>query len=125
MDVEPGYALVEAVVIARLKTLGHDAGTSTPESLTATFHRVTRAGGDDDGTTDNALVDVETFSGRRHDAAQAAEDARQSLLALTGTTSAGALVDSVTTARAPGWVDYKNPSVQRYVATYRVQARRP
>lgn len=127
MDIDTGFALVEAVVIARLKTSGHGAGTSTPDrlELSLPFHRVTRAGGTDDGITDDALVDVETFAATRNEAAKIAEETRQSLLALAAEKSAGALVDSVRTARAPGWVDYKNPAVSRYVAAYRMTLRRP
>lgn len=123
---EQPFPLVEVVVVSALRALeGHDAGTSTPNDLgSGIFHRVSRGPGSDDGTTDAPLVDVETFAGRRMSAAEAAEAARQAMLALTGRSVAGVLIDRVATASGPTWLDYRNPAVQRYVASYRVELRR-
>ena len=123
------FALIEAIVRAHLVAeTGHGAGTSTPPDLeqrTDPFHRVSRAGGADDGITDAPLVDVETFAPSRHAAAQAAEEARAAMHALKANAVVGTLVDTVDTATGPVWLDYANPAVHRYVATYRLTLRRP
>ena len=128
METEAPFPLVESVVIAHLEAaLSVAAGTSTPSNLEKAlpFLRVTAGPGSDDGTTDSPLVDVEAFAATRHAAATLAEDARQAMLALSARNAGGALVDSVTTASRPSWVDYKNPAIQRYVAAYRLALRRP
>jgi len=120
------FALPEAFVIAYLESeTGDDAGTTTPNNLEtlAAFHRVSVGGGDDDTVTDSALVDIESFAPSRYNAALAAERARLAMLQLSGKTVAGSLVDRVRTATRPVWLDYDNPKVFRYVATYRVEQR--
>lgn len=126
MGTLPPFAVIESVVVAYLRSAtGDDVGTSTPGAWSSTFHRVTAASGSDDGLTDSALVDVETFAPRRLAAAEAAELVRQAMLALTARHGADALVDRVTTAMRPAWVDYQNPATHRYVASYRLELRRP
>jgi len=124
---EQPFPIIEVVAVAALKAIdGHNAGTSTPADLekAGIFHRVSRGTGSDDGTTDAPLVDVETFASRRMTAAEAAELARQTMLALVGRSVAGALIDRVSTATGPTWLDYRNPAVHRYVHSYRVELRR-
>lgn len=90
----------------------------------AKFVRIARGPGSDDGVTDSPLLDVEAFALNPGDAWDLAEAARQAMHALTGTAVNGALVDSVTTATAPTEVDYGNPKVTRYVASYRLHLRK-
>jgi hypothetical protein len=86
--------------------------------------RVTLGPGTDDGVTDAPLVDVESFGADRAAMWTLAEQARQALHALAGHAHDGVLVDSVTTATRPSYVDYGNPKVRRAVASYRVTLRR-
>lgn len=85
--------------------------------------RVIRGPGGDDGFTDAPLLDVETFAGTQPAAATLAEDARQAIHALAGKAVNGALVDTVSTASGPVRLDYGNPAVERYVASYRLELR--
>ena len=121
------YADVEAVVVAHLSSTVAATSAALPEDLEGSLprNRVAVGGGSDDGITDEALVDVESFAGTRAAAADLAEDTRQALLALGASNAGGALVDWVRTATRPVWVDYQNPAVHRFVATYRVALRRP
>lgn len=124
---EQPFPIAEVFTVAALRQIeGHGAGTSTPNNLESAgvFHRVSRGPGSDDGTTDAPLMDIETFASRRLAAAEAAEVARQVMLSLTGQSIGGVLIDRVTTASAPAWVDFKNPAVHRYVHSYRVELRR-
>lgn len=109
LDLAPG--LVATKVRADVDTL-------------AKFVRVARGPGSDDSVTDSPLLDVETFTLNSADAWNLAEDARLAMHALAGKAVNGALVDSVTTATAPTEVDYGNPKVTRYVASYRLHLRK-
>lgn len=90
------------------------------------FVRIARGPGSDDGITDSVLLDVETFTpmAAPTDAWPLAEGARQAMHALAGTAVRGAFIDSVTTATSPTEVDYGNPDVVRFVASYRVELRK-
>lgn len=120
------FPIIEALVVAHLRAATDGgAGVSTPSNLgQGIFHRVTRGPGSDDGITDSPLVDVETFAGSRLDAAQAAEAAREAMRAMKANAAAGHLIDSVDVASGPVWLDYENPKVHRYVASYRLTLRR-
>ena len=88
--------------------------------------RVARGPGSDDEVSDSFLVDVETFtlSARPADAWPLAEDARQAMHGLSGALVRGVQFDAVTTTMSPTVVDYGNPKVERYVASYRVDLRK-
>lgn len=85
--------------------------------------RVARGPGDDDKVTDSPLLDVETFAADRGGMWDLAEDTRQALHALAGRAVDGKLVDTVTTATGPTWVEYGNPAAHRAVASYRFALR--
>lgn len=121
------FADVEAVVVTHLTATVGATSTALPGDLEGSLPRtrVAVGGGSDDGVTDEALVDVESFADTRAGAADLAEDSRQAMLGLAASTAGGPLVDWVRTATRPVWVDYKNPAVHRFVATYRVALRRP
>ena len=122
---------VEELLVKRLPPLlpGVDAvGTDTPPSLDGmVFVRVTVApGGTDDGLNDTARIDVEAFAPTREAAVLLGEDVRQAMMRLAGTdasTDGRALVDRVSTIVRPYWRDYRNPAIQRVVATYDVISR--
>lgn len=121
------WPMVEKVIVAALNgSLDRGrAGTKIParvETLDG-FVRVSRGPGSDDGWTDRPLVDVEAFHADQAAAWDVADNARQVLLGLSGSSSAGHLIDSVETAGAPNLVFYGS-HVERYVASYRVTYRR-
>lgn len=121
------WPMPEKVAVAALRQKVHDArvGTNLPgdvETLPGGFVRVTSAGGEEDGVTLGALIDIEGFHRDRMEAWKLAERARQVLLATAGTTAGGVLVDRVTTTGVT-WVFY-GEHVHRYVGTARVWLRR-
>jgi hypothetical protein len=88
------------------------------------FHRVTAGPGADDGITERAVVDVETFAAGRASARDAAEKVREAMRHMASTVPvAGALIDNVSTVSRPQFVEYRNPRVTRFVASYRVSQR--
>lgn len=114
---------LETLVSDRLSSvLGVAAGPETPADLSL-YLRVTVASGDDDSLNDRTLVDVEAFAPTRDGATNLAEDARMVMLGMAATNNGGGLVDTVTTALRPRWVDYRNPDVERVVSAYRIVCR--
>lgn len=113
---------VEASLVKHLTTvLGVTAATSTPGDLEARpgFVRIQRGpGGAHDGITDQASLDVEAFAPTRAAARALAERVREALMALQGHRSNAVLYDQVVTSVAPYWLDYRNPKINRFVATY-------
>lgn len=89
------------------------------------FVRIARGPGSDDSVTDSFLLDAETFTltAAPDDAWPLAEDVRQAMHALAGRVVNGVLIDSVSTSAAPTEVDYGNPKVVRFVASYRLNLR--
>jgi len=83
------------------------------------LYRVTRGPGSDDGVTDSPLLDVESFGTTETQAWELAEGARQAVHKLRGRAVNGVLVDTVSTASGPVLVDWGNPGIYRYVASYR------
>ncbi len=117
---------LQLIAVAYLTdVLGLRVATTTPANLEDQMPmvRVRRGPGSDDGVTDAPLLDVETFAGTDRGAWDLAEQARQAIHGLGGKAVNGALVDSVTTAQSPVNVDWENPAVERYVASYRVTFR--
>jgi hypothetical protein len=119
---------LEALAVAALSKGDRIASIQTPEDLEALaatgFYRVTRGPGSDDGVTDSPLLDVESFGNTATSAWELAEDARQAIHALRGTSVNGVLVDTVSTASGPVLVDWGNPGIHRYVASYRFAFRK-
>lgn len=117
-------ALAYAYLTAALS--GVRVATKVPPDLESAlpFVRIIRGPGSDDGITDSPLLDTEAFAASEGAAWDLAEDVRQAIHALAGQAVNGALVDSVTTATAPTWLDYGNPSVVRVVASYRMHLRK-
>lgn len=115
---------LEKLAVAHLTAVtGKRTATRTPDNLeelaASGFYRVTRGPGSDDGVTDSPLLDVESFGTTETSAWELAEDARQAVRALRGKAVNGVLVDTVSTASGPVLVDWGNPGIHRYVASYR------
>lgn len=115
---------LEKLAVAHLKSeTGKRTATKTPSNLEELavegFYRVARGPGTDDGVTDSPLLDVESFSTTETSAWELAESARQALRKLRGRAVNGVLVDTVSTAVGPVLVDWGNPGIHRYVASYR------
>ncbi|MFC0546931.1 hypothetical protein [Kutzneria chonburiensis] len=130
------FADVEAVVVRYLSAL--DIGrvtTRTPANLADVLPLVmvnrVPGGGGDDGITDVAQLDVDTFTARdpsapgRGAAHDLAEQVRAAMLALRHKAVGGVLVDTVETLTAPCWVDYADDRLNRFVATYELSLRAP
>ena len=118
---------VEKALVAGLRAdLFVRVGTKVPGDVETLekFVRVARGPGTDDLITDAPTVDVECFSNDYSTAGDLAEDVREWFHALTGRKVGAVLVDRVSTAVAPAWVDYRNPGTNRFVASYRLEHRK-
>lgn len=108
------------VITALTASGGMTAATRTPNDLVGSmpFVRIQRVGGSDDWWTDHAYIDIETFCADEQASSDLSESIRQFVHRMSGHEYFGRLVDHVETSIAPIWVDYGNPNVQRYTATY-------
>lgn len=115
---------IEDVALALLASAG-TVVLATPTTITPPLIVVRRVGGFDNRITDVARLRVQTF-GATHTAAYAlAETCRQLILASPATRVAGVNIDRAVVEGAPAYVDYGQPPLQRYIATYRIEVRRP
>ena len=124
----PRWPHLEKLAVAHLTAAtGKRTATKTPPNLDTLavqgFYKVTRGPGSDDGVTDSPLLDVESFGTTETQAWELAEDARQAIRKLRGKAVNGVLVDTVSTAVGPVLIDWGNPGIQRYVASYRLSFR--
>ena len=123
--------VIPAVIVHLSNALGLPAGRiatkvrSDVDTLDG-FVRVSRGPGSDDGVTDSFLVDVETFTLAAAPSAAwpLAEGARRAMHDLAGRLVRDVQVDAVVTTTSPTEIDYGNPKVVRYVASYRVGVRK-
>ena len=121
---------VEALLVQYLTAAtGYQFSTRLPSTLEGEvpLGRVTRGPGTDDEITDSPIVDVETFTARQGSAVdrfEFAESVRTAMHNLTGTAVDGHVFDAVSTTAGPSYVEYGNPSVDRLVASYRVESRK-
>lgn len=121
------WPMIEKHIISHLQTeLGVRVATKIPSNVEDLpgFVRVTRGPGFDDTITDSPLIDIESFHVDRETAWDIAESARQALLTLAGSSANGVLIDDISTSTSPNYVFY-GPHVERYVASYRTDIRRP
>lgn len=96
-----------------------------PATLVPPLIVVRRVGGYDDYITDRSRLQVQCFGGAHAQARDLAEACRQKILAAPAESLvAGVIVDRAGTDSAPTYVDYEQPSIHRYVATYRLEFRR-
>lgn len=97
----------------------------TPSTLLPPLIVVRRVGGYDTYITDQCRLQVQTFGSTHAQARDLAETCRQKVLAAPGAALvAGVIIDRTVTESAPVFVDYGQPAIHRYVATYRVEYRR-
>jgi hypothetical protein len=110
-----------------LELLASVAATAlvTPVELEPPLIVVRRVGGANEYFTDRPRLQVQAFGASHAQARDLAEQARQLILAAPATTVAGASIDRTWTESAPVFVDYGTPAVHRYIATYRLEYRRP
>lgn len=118
---------IESALITRLVADGHqgEVGTETYplEGGPDRFTRLHAIGGADNGLTDAARVDVETFAASREVAMDMASELRQWMHKQAGRAVGGVLIDTVRTAQRPTQLPYRNPGVYRVVASYAVETR--
>lgn len=102
-----------------------DYSSETPNNLASRlpFHRISAVRGADDTVTDTTIVDIESFASSRWLASQESEALRGVIRSLVGKGKGDWLIDSVSTVMRPVWRDYRNPMIQRFVATYSVDMR--
>lgn len=124
MELLTSFADVEDVVMALLASAGPTV-LATPTTITAPLIVVRRVGGFDNGITDVARIRVQTFGGSHATASALAETCRQLILASPATRVGGVSIDLAVAENAPVYVDYGQPPLQRYIATYRLEMRRP
>jgi hypothetical protein len=97
----------------------------TPATLVPPLIVVRRVGGFDTYITDRCRLQVQTFGSTHVQARDLAEACRQKVLAAPGAALvAGFVIDRAVTDSAPVFVDYGQPAIHRYVATYRLDYRR-
>lgn len=125
------WADVEAGVLDALADLApgsNETPADLDRRLTAPgsgFYRVRRIGGQPvDEVTDAAQVDVETFAVGRDAAFTLARAAWDRLTLTPGLVGGPVRFDRITTVLAPFEAPNDNPRVTRFLATYRVTARR-
>lgn len=119
------YVDVELMLTTYIRTRqACGAVTELPANLTAAVPvAVVRriAGGDEQLTLDQAIVDVDVYAADRAAARLLSDQIRSDFrLHLTGYISGGGVVAKVETINGPFWVPYDNTNVRRYTAGYRV-----
>lgn len=97
---------------------------ATPAILAPPLIVVRRVGGYDNKITDRPRLQVHSFGSTHAQARDLAEACRQAILASPATRVAGVNIDQAITESAPTFVDYGQPAIHRYVATYRLEYRR-
>jgi hypothetical protein len=123
MEVLSPFADVEDMVLDILSPAGPTV-LAIPSQITAPLIVVRRVGGSDDGITDVARIRVQTFANTHVDSYGLAEQCRQLIMASPATGVGDVTIDRAVTDTAPAYVDYGQPPLQRYVATYRLELRR-
>lgn len=101
--------------------------TRLPHPLELPAIQVRRIGGQDDGFTDRARVDVVVIADDEEEAEQLAEHIRSFLVDTSPIRGAGLLLDGAKTEVAPYQVPYgdsSNPDRAQFLATYVVDSRR-
>lgn len=123
MELLPAFPDAEDLMLDLLDPLG-TVVLATPVSLVPPLIVVRRVGGFSDRITDFAVIQVETYGSTHEQAAGLAESCRQVIIASPATVAGGTSVDSARTVGAPTFVDYGQPLVHRYIATYNIEFRR-
>ena len=123
-DVESALIADCDLMLASAEISALPTSTDRPAGLNGNrFVQIQAVTGTDDGLTDRALVDIDCFAPDRDQARDLAERVRSWMGGLPGKLAGGVLIDAVATSVRPHWVDYRNPSIQRFAASYRVTTR--
>lgn len=121
---EPHPCDVEAVLVPYLaERLQLRVVTELPEQLDQLLPVVrlaTVGGGDDMFRLAETTLDVDVFGATRLDAAWWAEVAHQMLRQLDGQQAAGIVFTRVRATVRPRWLEYDNPNLRRWQATYQL-----
>lgn len=97
---------------------------ASPNSLKPPFVLVRRIpGGEHDGVSETAIVDVDVFGANRAAMWTLARQVQAAMLALSAHTAKTGLIDEVQVESNFGHVDYGNPNLRRAVATFRLTTR--
>ncbi len=124
MELLPTFPDAEDVGLDLLSGLATTV-LATPATLVPPLIVVTRVGGSDDYITDVCRMQIQCFGNSHVQARNLAEACRQKILASPGDeVVAGAIIDRAVTDAAPVFVDYGQPSIHRYVASFRLEFRR-
>lgn len=122
------YPDAEQVGRAVLAPLGVTVVTATPVTLVPPLIALTRVGGDDDGLTDHAHLEIAVFATDRPGAWSLAERARQLILAAvhTGVPLDGgtACIDYTISIASPMLIPYPDQDLRLVVAVYQLSMRR-
>ena len=122
------YPDAEQVIRGVLAPLGVTLVTATPVTMVPPLIALTRVGGDDDGLTDHAHVEVAVFAVDRPGAWSLSERARQLVLAAPHTEvpldTGIACIDYTIGMAAPQLVPYPDQDLRLVVAVYQLSMRR-
>lgn len=124
MELMSSFVDIEDVALTLLQSAGPTV-LATPVTITPPLIVIRRVGGFDNRITDVARLRVQTFGASHATAFALAEACRQLILASPATHVAGVNIDRAVVEAAPAYVDYGQPPLQRYIATYRLEVRRP
>jgi len=122
------YPDAEQVARAVLAPLGVTTVTATPTTLVPPLIALTRVGGEDDGLTDHAHLEVAVFAVDRPGAWSLSERARQLILAAphTGVPLGDnvACIDYTISIASPQLFPYPDQDLRLVVAVYQLSMRR-
>ena len=124
MELLAAFPDAEDLGLALLEPLAPTA-LATPVDLRPPLVVVRRIGGGDNKITDQPRLQVQAYGSTRVQARDLAELCRQTILASPATKVAGVNIDRAVTESGPAFVDYGQPGIHRYIATYRLEYRRP
>lgn len=124
MELLAAFPDAEDIGLALLEPAG-TVVLATPVDLNPPLIVVRRVGGGDNRITDQPRLQIQAYGTTRVQARDLAEECRQLILASPATAVAGTSVDRAVTESGPAFVDYGQPGIHRYIATYRLEYRRP
>lgn len=125
MELLAAWADAEDIGLELLEEAGAPVVLATPVELNPPLTVVRCVGGTDDRITNVARLQIQSYGRTRVEARDLAELSRQVVLASGATSVAGTSIDRARTEQAPSFVDYGQPGIHRYIATYRIEYRRP
>lgn len=124
MEILAAFPDAEDIALELLESVA-PAALVTPVEIVPPLIVVRRMGGLDTYITDHPRLQVQVFGSTHAQAWDLSEQCRQVILGAPATAVAGTSIDRAWTESAPAFVDYGSPAVHRYIATYRLEYRRP